>query len=133
MKVVLAIFELLVGLSSGLATLFLLGSLAGISTPVWSPHFFFYWGRLFAGPLLLVIGAALILVGAAERPAAILMILGSTLLTCWAIYLASSILAERARGALNPGLVLLVGGVVVMALASALVAYKIYRLIDRMR
>lgn len=130
---ILAIFELLVGLASGFATLILLGSLAGISTPVWGVQFVLYWGSLFAGPLMLVIGAVLTLAGAAQKPAAVLTMLGSATLTCWVIYLASSVPAERARGALNLGLVVLVVGVVFIALASDLAAYKIYRLVGRVR
>ena len=133
MKVVLAIFELLVGLASGFAMLILLASLAGTSTPVWGLRFFLYWGSLLAGPLMLVIGAVLTLVGAAQKPSAVLTMLGSATLTCWVIYLASSAPAEHARGALNLGLGVLVVGVVLIALASDLAAYKIYRLVGRVR
>ena len=130
---VLALFELLVGFASGFGIVTVLGSLAGISTPVWSAQFFVYWGILFAAPVLLVVGAALTLAGAAEKPAAMLMLFGSAILTCLAVYIASSIPAERARGALTLGLVAVVVGIVVIAFASDVAAYKIYRLASRMR
>ena len=133
MKVLLAIFELLVGLASGFAGFILLASLAGISTPVWNVRFFLYWGGIFAGPLMVVIGAALTLAGTAEKAAAVLTMLGSAILTCWAIYLASSIPAERSRGALSAGLIVLVVGIVFVALASDIAAYKIYRLVGRVQ
>lgn len=133
MKVALAIFELFVGLAYGFAAFVMLASLAGISTPIWNAQFFLYWGGLFAGPLLLIVGAALTLAGTAQKWPALLTMLGSAILTGWTIYLASLIPAERARGALNMSLVLLVAGVVFIALASDLAAYKIYRLAARVR
>ena len=95
MKAVLAIFELLTGLAAGAGALLMLASLAGISTPTWSFQFFLYWGAMFAGPLQLVIGALLTLMKTAERPAAVLILIGAATLTCWAIYLVSSVPAER--------------------------------------
>ena len=83
----LAVSELLLGGVLGLGVLILFASMAGISTPIWTIWFFLYWGGLIAGPLLIVIGASLTLFGVALKRAAVVMELGSGILSCWAVYL----------------------------------------------
>jgi hypothetical protein len=128
MRKILAISELLLGGVLGLGVLILFASMAGISTPIWTLWFFLYWGGLIAGPLLIVIGASLTLFGVALKRAAVMMRLGSGILSCWAVYLVIGLFQEMAHRSLNTSLLSIMIAIVFIVLLSNFAAYKIYGL-----
>lgn len=128
MKGTWATVELAIGILTGVASLFMFSSLAAISAPQWGAKFVIFWGALFVGPLLLVVGALATLLNIALKPAALLTLVGSVVLCCWALYSISSIPAERARGALTSRDLILVGSLLLVALVSNLAAYRLYKL-----
>lgn len=123
----LAIFELLVGLASGFAAFVLLASMFGISTPLWDSRFFLYWGLMFAGPLLLIVGGILVLAGVALKSGSILTIIGAAVLTCWALYLISGLPTDIARRGTDLGMIVIASITLLVAIASDFAAYKIFR------
>jgi hypothetical protein len=125
----LAIFELLIGIASGLAGFVLLASMFGISTPVWGARFFFYWGSLFAGPVLLIVGAVLLLIGVAPKSSGALTILGATVLSFWTVYLVAAMLTDQAQRGIDVGMIMIVATICVVAVAADFAAYKISRLV----
>jgi hypothetical protein len=130
-KVLWAIVELTIGILTGASCLFMLTSIAAVSEPEWAVQLALYWGAMFAVPLLLLVGALVTLSNMAQRTAAILTLVGSIVLSGWAIYAMSAIPQERAQGRLSSPLLLVVGSLLLIALVSDLAAYKLYKLANK--
>lgn len=121
----LALFEVLVGLAYGFAVFVFLTSMFGISTPIWGIQFLLYWGSMFAGPLLLLVGGLLILISVAPKLGSILVIFGGAALTCWVLYFLYGIADETVRQGTDKGMIMIGAVTFLVVLAADVAAYKI--------
>lgn len=94
---------------------------------VWSARFFLTWGFLFACPVLLVVGALLVLIGIAPKTGSWLIILGAAGLTGWALYMAAGVPGDQARLGVHVGWIVIVAITLIVALAADFAAYRIYK------
>jgi hypothetical protein len=131
LRKILAISELLLACAFGLGVLIFFVSMSNISTPTWQLQFFLYWGAMTSGPLLLVIGASLTLFDVALKRAAMIMALGSGILSCWAVYLVIGLFEEMARRSPDRRSLATMTAIFCMVLLSDFAAYKSYGLVAK--
>lgn len=122
-------FLLVVGCLWTLLVLWMLLSIAGVAGPVesWTKAVL-YWLGMFIGPLILVVGAVLLLRGFLLRPGAILAELGCIILTAFAVYNCVTGMQRRPLQAPTPYLVYAV--LLLVMIISDIAAYKIHKAIS---
>lgn len=129
MRTALALFQLAIGVAAAFAIFMLFASLAAISEPVSGPGVLIRWVPPLVGPISLVVGSVLTLVSGAERAGAWISITGAVGVTVCAIYCVASIGQDQLRRGFDAGPLIFAGLVLLTALASALTAYRVYRLV----
>lgn len=90
-----------------------------------------YWGGMLVGPLVLIIGAVLLLRGTSLRPGALLVSLGCIIFTGFALYNSITGMQRKPLQA-PPPYVLYIVLLVVMLLSDA-AAYKVYKMLGGVR
>ena len=125
-------FLLAIGCLWGLLVVWMFLSIAGVAG---SPESWLktalYWSAMFAGPLILVIGAVLLLRGTSLRSGAILAELGCVILTGFALYTSITGMQRKPLQAPPPYSIYIVL-LLIMVLSDA-AAYKIYKAIGGLR
>jgi hypothetical protein len=125
-------FLLMVGCLWALLIVWMFLTIAGVAdTPESWAKAALYWGSMLVGPLVLIIGALLLLRGTSLRPAAILVGLGCITLNGFALY--NSIMGmQRKPLEASPPYVLYIVLLLIMLLSDA-AAYKIYKALGGLR
>lgn len=90
-----------------------------------------YWGGMLAGPALLITGAVLLLRGTSLRTGATLVGIGCIILTGFAVYNSITGMQRKPLQAPPPYLFYIVQ--LLIMLSSDAAAYKIYKVIGRLR
>ncbi len=127
MKVILAVFELVIGLTFGSSVLVFFTSLAGISVFEGTIQGILYWTALGLGPLLLVVGPIFALIRPTGKLGGAFTLIGAAVLTCWAVYFVAVVPRAQPNKTLDTRLLLIALVVLAVALASDIAAYRIWR------
>jgi hypothetical protein len=90
-----------------------------------------FWGGMLVGPLVLIIGAVLLLRGTSLRPGAILVGLGCVILTGFALYNSITGMQRQPLQAPPPYLLYIV--LLLIMLLSDAAAYKVYKVLGGLR
>jgi len=128
MRMMLAVFELVVGLASGLAVFVFLTSMAGIADFEVTIQGILFWLTLGLGPILLVVGPILLLAHPTGKLGSALVLAGAAILTCWAVYFAVGVPTSRPDGELDLRRLLIPVSVLAVAFASDVAAFRIWTL-----
>lgn len=128
MRVILAVFELVVGLASGFAAFVFLASMAGSGEFEVTIQGILFWLTLGLGPILLVVGPILALARPTGKLGSALVFAGAAILTCWAVYFAVGAPTSQPDGGLDLRRLLIPVSVLAVAFASDVAAYKIWTL-----
>jgi len=126
-RVILAVFELVVGLAFGFAIFVLFASMAGAAEFEVTIHGILFWLALGLGPILLVVGPVLALARPMGKLGSTLVLAGAAILTCWAVYFAVAVPTGQRDGGLDLRRLLIPLLVLAVAFASDVAAYRIWR------
>jgi hypothetical protein len=121
-------FLLVVGCSWALLVVWMFLTIAGVAdAPESWARVALYWGGMLVGPLVLTIGAVLLLLGTSGRPGAILVGFGCAIFTGFALY--NSIIGLQRKPLQAPPPYLLYILLLLIMLFSDAAAYKICKVI----
>ena len=125
-------FLLVVGCVWGLLVVWMFLTIAGVAdAPESWARVALYWGSMLVGPLMLIIGAVLLLRGASLRPGAILVGLGCVILTGFALY--NSITGLQRKPLQAPPPYLFYVALLLIMLLSDAAAYRVYKAVGGLR
>lgn len=121
-----AVFLLIVGCFWALLVLWLFLTIAGVADAPGSwIKVALYWGGMLIGPVVLIVGAALLLWAASSRPGMILVGIGCLIFTGFAIY--NSITGMQRQPLQVQPVYWLYVALLLLMILSDIAAYKIYR------
>jgi hypothetical protein len=118
-----AIFEIVVGAVSCLFLLSMLGGMASMTTISSVSIFLLAWGALFLGPILLIVGSSVFLLGLRRKLGVLINICGALAWTGLAVYVAVSARTDALERGRNPWVI---GFSIVVVCVSVLVDWAAY-------
>ncbi len=125
-------FLLVVGCLWGLLVVWMFLAIAGVAdAPESWARVALYWGSMLVGPLMLIMGAVLLLRGTSLRPGATLVGLGCVILTGFALY--NSITGMQRKPLQAPPPYLFYVALLLVMIFSDAAVYKIYKAIGGLR
>ncbi len=125
-------FLMVVGCLWGLLVVWMFLTIAGVAdAPESLASVAFYWGSMLVGPLMLIIGAVLLLRGTSLRPGATLVGLGCVILTGFVLYNSITGMQRKPLQA-SPPYFFYVGLLLIMLLSDA-AAYSVYKVLGGRR
>jgi hypothetical protein len=125
-------FLLVVGCLWGLLVVWMFLTIAGVAdAPESWARVAVYWGSMLVGPLMLIIGAVLLLRGTFLRPGAILVGLGCMILTGFVLY--NSITGMQRKSLQAPPPYLFYAALLLIMLLSDAAAYRVYKALGGLR
>lgn len=125
-------FLLVVGCLWTLLIVWMFLTIAGVAdAPESWARFALYWGSMLVGPLMLIIGAVLLLRGMSLRPGATLVGVGCAILTGFALY--NSITGMQRKPLQAPPPYLFYVALLLIMLLSDAAAYRVYKAVGGLR
>jgi hypothetical protein len=125
-------FLLVVGCLWGLLVVWMFLTIAGVAdAPESWARVAVYWGSMLVGPLMLTIGAVLLLRGTFLRPGATLVGLGCMILTGFVLY--NSITGMQRKPLQAPPPYLFYAALLLIMLLSDAAAYRVYKSLGGLR